>query len=543
MKATLLLQARTNSSRLPGKVLLPIAGVPLVVLAARRAANSGHEVVVVTSQESSDDILCSVLDCWGIKYFRGELNDTLKRFVDALEGADNNQIVVRLTGDNVFPDGSFIDELLLDYQQREISYLTCVGEPCGLPYGVSAEVTKAKYLREAHKRAVMSFDREHVTSWIAKKYGRNFFTFYQSFGMHQWRCTVDTLSDYLLVAKVFGVDKAPEKIPLNKLLEKLKDFSVDIVTPVPATRLVLGTAQFGLKYGIANKEGQPEEATVERITRSAIANGVQFFDTARAYGGSERVLGNVLAEGWSSRVTIITKLSTLEDCPVEADYSIVKAFTERSIYQSCYELQSKKIDVLLLHRTDHLTAWLGAVWETVKQLKQCGVVGEIGVSVQTPEEVMLALKFEDVSFIQLPYNILDHRWGAIIKTINKVRQQRKLTIHTRSALLQGLLATTQCELWHRAHCSNIAEVVSWLKNKAQQYTNGDVIELCLRYVLSQSWIDGVVMGVDNQEQLLQNILKTGKENWPERILEKIADGLPLVSEKTLNPANWKHNNA
>ena len=70
MNAILLLQARTNSSRLPAKVFLPIGGLPLVVLSARRAANTGHHVVVITSSEPSDDALCEVLKKWNINFFR-----------------------------------------------------------------------------------------------------------------------------------------------------------------------------------------------------------------------------------------------------------------------------------------------------------------------------------------------------------------------------------------------------------------------------------------------------------------------------------------
>jgi spore coat polysaccharide biosynthesis protein SpsF (cytidylyltransferase family) len=124
MNATLLLQARTSSSRLPGKVLLPVAGIPLVVLAARRAGNSGRRVVVVTSHEPSDDVLCDVLDNWDTAYFRGDLENTLKRFVDVLEGAPDDHVVVRLTGDNVFPDGIFIDEILEDFEKRNVAYLS-----------------------------------------------------------------------------------------------------------------------------------------------------------------------------------------------------------------------------------------------------------------------------------------------------------------------------------------------------------------------------------------------------------------------------------
>lgn len=183
MTATLLLQARTNSSRLPGKVLLPVCGIPIAVLAALRAGNTGRPVIVVTSLEPTDDALCDLLKHWNIDHYRGELENTLKRFVDALDGLPDNHIVVRLTGDNVFPDGSFIDQLLEDFAARGLSYLCCGGEASGLPYGVSAEVTYAGYLREAHGQAETAFDREHVTPKIIARFGRTF-----SKVMVLWEC-------------------------------------------------------------------------------------------------------------------------------------------------------------------------------------------------------------------------------------------------------------------------------------------------------------------------------------------------------------------
>ena len=111
MKSVVVIQARTTSSRLPAKVLLTVAGYPLVVLVAKRAANTGREVIVVISNENTDDYLAEVIANAGIRLFRGSLENVLSRFVDALESYDSDTVVVRLTADNVLPDGYLIDEV------------------------------------------------------------------------------------------------------------------------------------------------------------------------------------------------------------------------------------------------------------------------------------------------------------------------------------------------------------------------------------------------------------------------------------------------
>lgn len=538
MKATLLLQARTNSSRLPAKVLLPVCGVPLVVLAARRAGNTGHPVTVVTSCEPSDDLLCDVLSKWGINYFRGELENTLKRFVDALEGLSDEHVIVRLTGDNVLPDGEFIDEMLEDFEQKNLAYLGCGGEVSGLPHGVSVEITRAGHLREAHQETDSLFDREHVMSWIIAKYGRSNFERYRLLGMTQYRCTVDTLDDYLTVARLFACSDEPENQSLRVLLETLKTASTDVVTETPVSRMVLGTAQFGLNYGIANRTGRPQQELVNDLVRTAIKNGVQYVDTARVYGDSEQVLGKALTEGWSSRTTVITKLSPLDDCPLDASPDVVRAFAERSVYQSCHMLRVSRLDVLLLHRTAHLTAWGGAAWSAVDQLKEKDVIGELGVSVQSPEEALTALEFDAVSVVQLPFNILDYRWESVIAKILEVRMHRRLVVHARSALLQGLLTTEQRDLWERARCPNAEQVLDWLREQANHHCRGDIVELCLRFALSQKWIDGIVLGLDTKEQLLDNLKIMDMKPWTQDQLIKIVENRPRVPRETLDPATW-----
>ena len=165
------LQARMSSSRLPGKSLMKISGYPLVVLSALRASNTGLRVVVVTSTDKSDDILFDVVSSYGIECFRGNLNNVLLRFNDAVDflNLDKDSLIIRITGDNVVPDGGLIDDLIgLYVNNSKINYIGANYPHDNLPYGVNAELFKVKSLRDAYFNASSDFDLEHVTPWIKR---------------------------------------------------------------------------------------------------------------------------------------------------------------------------------------------------------------------------------------------------------------------------------------------------------------------------------------------------------------------------------------
>ena len=111
MKYVVILQARTTSTRLPAKALLPIAGYPSVSLAALRAANAGGEVIVATSDDPSDDALAAEVQTHQMRVVRGSLHDLLARFHRATDSLSDSDIVVRLTADNVVPDGRLVQDL------------------------------------------------------------------------------------------------------------------------------------------------------------------------------------------------------------------------------------------------------------------------------------------------------------------------------------------------------------------------------------------------------------------------------------------------
>ena len=539
MKSIVALQARTTSTRLPGKILLPVSGFPLVILAALRAANTGRRVIVATSDEPSDDALATILQSHQIDCFRGSLNDVLGRIVAALSDQDDSTLVFRLTADNVFPDGNLLDEMEHEFLENELEYLCCNGEPCGLPHGVSAELTRLAHLRDADENSQSSFDREHVTPYVIRKHGSSHFTRHKNAGWGHLRSTIDCLDDYLRVHRVFTKLADPVDIAMWKLVELLE---VDPVYPLaetaPAPRMVLGTAQLGMVHGIANTAGQPSSELAEQLIKTAISNGIANLDTARAYGTSENVLGNVLRSGWQGRPTIITKLDTLSRCPATANAEVVSAFVDASIHHSCAALQVQKLQVLLLHRASHLSDWSGAVLERLKYLKHAGVIERLGVSVQNPDELLNALEYPEIEWIQIPLNILDWRWDCIGVQVQNARASRPIVVHARSALLQGLLTSRHPSHWAIANVSDPSELIEWLDAQSRACNRDSVAELALNYVNSIDWIDGIVVGVETLNQLLDDIRMMSLPRLSESQMRNIAATRPDVAETTLDPSRW-----
>lgn len=541
MKSVAVLQVRTNSSRLPGKVLLPINGYPIAVLAALRAANKGRQVIVATSEEQSDDGLASIIENYGLNCFRGSLDNTLDRFVSALTSWDDKTIVFRLTGDNLFPDGALLDEVENEFLEKQLDYIGCDGEASGLPYGVSVEVTWLKHLREANRVSTKRYDQEHVTPYIIRKFGFNAFEKYKSLRMEHYRCTIDCLDDYYVNQQVFSEISDPVNVSTSVLIAKLKDSAFQPLATRPMPKLVLGTAQLGFDYGIANTIGQPNWEIGKAIIKTGISNGVVYLDTARGYGESEEVIGQSLSQGWVGRAMVITKLSALQDCPKGASQEVMNAFVDASFFQSCSSLRLQKIEVLMLHRASHLTDWSGAAWKRLLELQAEGLIGELGVSVQNPEELQMVLENSQVTFIQMPFNILDWRWDKVIPNILKTKSERRLNIHARSALLQGLLISSDERHWRRANVTQEDQAVvgKWLIEHAKGCSRLNVADLCLSYVNSLPWIDGVVLGMETLDQLKENITYFNQPLLSEEQIDSIKTTRPILGRDTLNPALWK----
>ena len=541
-RVRIVLQARITSSRLPAKVLLPVGGLPLAVLAARRAMRNGVDLVVATSADPSDDLLVSELLCHDAPTLRGPLEDVLGRFILATADLPDDALCVRLTGDNAFPDADFVAQLVKLATAGGHSYLGYGADCTQLPYGMSAEIFTVAALREAANAAVAPYDREHVTPYIIRNYRPAAHPVFPGLD-RDWghlRCTVDTFDDYQKVARVFTGVADPVAAPWRGLIERLQAlpgapaFSIKSTIGGPAG-MVLGTAQLGIPYGRVNISGMPNETTARAIVLQAIEHGVTELDTARAYGSSEDRLGRILAGGWISRATPLTKLDPLallcDDWPTPA----VEALVDASVLGSCSAMRLSALPVLMLHRATQLDAAQGRVLQRLRELKRAGLIERLGLSVQSPAELRRALTVIEVEHVQLPFNVLDWRWDECAEML---ALRPDMQVHARSAFLQGLLTPAAPERWPAIPGVDAGETVAALNRLAQALNRESVRDLCIAFVRSRPWVRGVVVGVETLGQLHENLGLFRRPPLTQAEAEIVRGRLPRVPETLLNPALW-----
>jgi spore coat polysaccharide biosynthesis protein SpsF len=200
------LQARMSSTRLPGKVLRPILGRPMLSWQIERIKRSTaiDRLVVATSDEVSDDAIEAFCDTNAVLCYRGALHDVLARFVGAVEAFGPAEHVVRLTADCPLIDWTIIDAAV-DLQKSEGSDLAGNGIIRTFPDGLDVEVIASSALYRAHREATAAEFREHVTQYIYRnpeKFRLAHLTQTPDLGALRW--TVDTAADFEMVTRVFA---------------------------------------------------------------------------------------------------------------------------------------------------------------------------------------------------------------------------------------------------------------------------------------------------------------------------------------------------
>lgn len=539
------LQCRLSSSRLPAKVLLPLAGIPIAVLAAKRAMRGGHDVVLATSDEASDDLLAREAAHHGVPVCRGPLDNVLARFLIATEDLPAEALCVRLTGDNSFPDGDFIDTLVEMMETHGLSYVAHGGNRTQLPYGMAAEVFEVGALRAAAAATEDPFDLEHVTPWIRRHHAPARMPAFPGLD-RDWghlRATVDTFDDYRRVGAVFADVEDPVNVPWQDLVTRLQaqseapKFHV-LQRPGGPAGMVLGTVQLGVAYGRANTAGLPSDAEARAIVHDAIRHGVTEIDTARAYGQSEARLGRILARGWASQVRVLTKLDPLAGLTAASAPDLIETRVRNSVLSSLLALDLKKLPVLMLHRADHLVLAEGAVMAALETLQAEGRIGTLGVSVQGPGELAQVLAEPRITHVQLPCNLLDWRWRDLAP---QIEARSDLRVHVRSAYLQGLLTPADPARWPAIEGVDAADLVARLTALAADLGRRDCRDLCLAYLRGLPWIDGVVVGVETRTQLADNLELFRRPALSADEAAVVETALLRVPEALLDPAGWPRN--
>jgi len=287
-------------------------------------------------------------------------------------------------------------------------------------------------------------------------------------------------------------------------------------------KLILGTVQFGLDYGINNNTGKPNLDEVVRILDYAHENNIRLLDTAEAYGNAQELIGEYHRIS-KNKFEVITKFS-----PVQND--IIGSLT----LQVERNLKTLNVDELygyMFHSFRDFEFYFEPLKQELTALKNEGKIRKFGVSVYLNSELEALLEYNEVKLIQIPFNLLDNanqRSALLAKA-----KEKGIEVHTRSAFLQGLFFVENEKL--QGKLKLIERHLEYIKALSLK-TGKNLVELALNYVLQQKYIDYAVIGVDNQKQLELN-LKALRNKLEPITIEEI-NSIVVKETELLNPSNW-----
>ena len=291
-------------------------------------------------------------------------------------------------------------------------------------------------------------------------------------------------------------------------------------------RLGLGTAQWGMTYGMANGSGRPAFAEVAEMLRLACEHGVRLLDTAHVYGEAEEMLG---AHGAASLgFQIVTKIKVPRSPKItEEDVCGVAVTFDRSLAS----LNCQHVHGLLVHGPDALLAEGGQrIWDALEALKADGRARRIGVSVYDPAQLDLLLERYPLELVQLPLNIYDQRFrrsGLLTRL-----KQNGIEVHARSVFLQGLLLISPSQLPERFHAlrPHHEKLHDWFRESGLTPLEG-----CLRFGLQQPEIDRIIVGCETPEQLKGILGASAVESAAD--LTSVCE-FEVQDRSTVDPSQW-----
>ncbi|WP_321777723.1 aldo/keto reductase [Sulfurimonas sp.] len=295
------------------------------------------------------------------------------------------------------------------------------------------------------------------------------------------------------------------------------------------SKLCLGTVQFGLDYGIANKSGEISQSSVNMILKYVVANEVNSFDTGSMYGNSEEKIGHFFKNQNKLNINIISK--------IKSDFFILDVDEAvKNISKSLNYLDIPSLFALLLHNCDALKNWTSNNDKLISVLKEQGLISYFGISIYTDKEFNLALKNKNVDVIQIPFNLLDQR--AISKNwLVKAKEKNKL-IFIRSVYLQGLILMDSNNIPDNLRkAKKYIEIIEEVSSELNITKN----ELALSFVDQMAKEAILLFGCDNLEQAIENTLNYS--NLPElndETLDYLTDSLSATEEDIYNPTKWNN---
>ncbi len=390
------IQSRVGSSRLPGKALLPLRNWPATLLCARRAASTGLDVRVALPDSSANDSLARLLEEAGCRVVRGSEQDVLSRYLLSFADLDDADIGVRLTSDNMFPDGEFVSELVAALQASGAPYLATTSPQDGLPYGLSAEAFRVGALRESARQCATDTEREHVTSRLWATMARPFRPKAAAGDRSHLRCTLDLMGDYLRLIRVF--DAVPDPlaaswVELSDQLARLPEYPhARVPFKLRGDRIIstLALSMDGLRT--------EEPAICDAAVHAALCHGITFFDSGSREQVGEVLLGRTIGSLPHSQLVVATAGAIRKEDDGRFDRPVREQLAEHAMLMSARRLKLPGVDV----------AWAPgprsccqAVWSDLEKLQREGFCRDIGAFVGSVEQLIEVASDKAARFIKL----------------------------------------------------------------------------------------------------------------------------------------------
>lgn len=276
--------------------------------------------------------------------------------------------------------------------------------------------------------------------------------------------------------------------------------------------IAIGTAQFGLDYGISNAIGKTTSSEVKKILQYAEEVGIDCLDTAREYGDCEKIIGETITPNQNFK--IVTKVS--KDANVDKDFN-----------ESLHMLSLKSLYGVLIHNTGVLFSNNGKeIFEKLEEKKASGFIEKIGVSVYTPEETRSILNRFDIDIIQFPSSLLDQRFvsSGVIEEL----KEKNIEIHIRSIFLQGLyFMSSSMPTFFDPIKDKILKI-----DKASYDLGVSKVKLIIDYAKSLE-VDKIIIGVNCLEQLKETVGEYNKQDIDIDFKQFSSDN------KIIDPRAWR----
>ena len=293
-------------------------------------------------------------------------------------------------------------------------------------------------------------------------------------------------------------------------------------------KLVLGTAQLGLKYGINNKFGKPSRKYSLQLLDKAYEIGIRNFDTA-AYGDAEDILGEWISRnGIKNSVKIISKL---KPNVLEAEHD-VGLIIRNNVNASIERLKIDFLNGYLLHTPGYI--YRNDVLEELYECKISGFISNLGVSIYEENDAICAANNRYIDYIQIPYSFLDQR---LDKTdFFNIAKTNKKTVFARSPFVQGLIFMN-----YNSIPENLIKAKEYLRYFDEIIAKYNLTrqEASLLFSLQQSKNDFIVFGVDTIEQLVENCRIATSNIKIDNCITELKKEFGMTDRSTVIPSLWK----